>query len=163
MFFNYCTTPQEIKNEYRKLAKANHPDLGGDTATMQKINAEYLKALENLNGYNYTGSDNEPHTYKYNAQHEQSIMDKVQEILKVAKSEWIIEIIGLWVWVSNTERADKDLLNKNGCGLKWHSKRLCWYWKPYASKTHYSDKDMDELRDFYGSQKFTRTAAAMTA
>ncbi len=30
-----------LKQEYRKLAKKHHPDLGGDTTTMQEINAEY--------------------------------------------------------------------------------------------------------------------------
>ena len=32
---------EELKQEYRKLAKKHHPDLGGDTTTMQEINAEY--------------------------------------------------------------------------------------------------------------------------
>ena len=162
MFFTNCVTPQEVKNEYRKLAKANHPDLGGDTATMQKINAEYLIALERLNGYTYQDKG-ETYTYKYERQREQSIMDKVNEILKVAKPTWTIEIIGLWVWVSNTERADKDLLNKNGCGLMWHSKRLCWYWKPYVGKTRFSGRDMDDLREFYGSETFAPPTARAVA
>lgn len=34
-------TPEEIKKAYRKLAGANHPDRGGDTATFQKIQQAY--------------------------------------------------------------------------------------------------------------------------
>lgn len=32
---------EDLKNQFRVLAKANHPDLGGNIATMQEINAEY--------------------------------------------------------------------------------------------------------------------------
>jgi hypothetical protein len=34
-------TLDELKAEYRRLAKENHPDLGGDTETMKEINAEF--------------------------------------------------------------------------------------------------------------------------
>lgn len=37
----------EIKQQYKKLAFAHHPDRGGDTASFQKINA----AMETLNSY----------------------------------------------------------------------------------------------------------------
>lgn len=33
--------PNIIKSAYRKLARLNHPDLGGDVATMQAINIAY--------------------------------------------------------------------------------------------------------------------------
>ena len=37
---NDCKTLDEVKAQYKKLAKQYHPDLGGDTATMQEINKE---------------------------------------------------------------------------------------------------------------------------
>lgn len=40
-YFTTCTTLDELKKEYRRLAMANHPDRGGDEATMKAINAEY--------------------------------------------------------------------------------------------------------------------------
>lgn len=40
-YFTNCKTLDELKKEYRRLAMANHPDRGGDTAVMQAINAEY--------------------------------------------------------------------------------------------------------------------------
>ena len=40
-YFTTCTTLDELKKEYRRLAMANHPDHGGDEATMKAINAEY--------------------------------------------------------------------------------------------------------------------------
>lgn len=40
-YFTNCKTLDELKSEYRRLAMIHHPDVGGDTATMQAINAEY--------------------------------------------------------------------------------------------------------------------------
>jgi preprotein translocase subunit Sec63 len=40
-FFKNCTSLDEVKKRYKELALKHHPDRGGDTATMQKINAEY--------------------------------------------------------------------------------------------------------------------------
>ena len=40
-YYTTCTTLDELKKEYRRLAMANHPDRGGDEATMKAINAEY--------------------------------------------------------------------------------------------------------------------------
>lgn len=40
-FFVNCNTLEELKKEYRRLAMIHHPDVGGDTTTMQAINAEF--------------------------------------------------------------------------------------------------------------------------
>ena len=40
-YFNNVKSYQELKEKYRALLKANHPDNGGDLAIMQEINQEY--------------------------------------------------------------------------------------------------------------------------
>lgn len=40
-YFENIATLDDLKKEYRRLAMIHHPDVGGDTATMQEINAEY--------------------------------------------------------------------------------------------------------------------------
>jgi len=40
-YFAEVHTLDELKKKFRRLAMLNHPDVGGDTATMQEINAEY--------------------------------------------------------------------------------------------------------------------------
>jgi DNA polymerase sigma len=40
-YFNKTKTIDELKSEYRRLAKENHPDHGGDSETMKEINAEF--------------------------------------------------------------------------------------------------------------------------
>ena len=47
-YFRGCNSLQELKKEYKKLLKINHPDNGGDLVTMQEINAEYAKLEKSL-------------------------------------------------------------------------------------------------------------------
>ncbi len=47
-FFTNCKNLDELKKAYKAAAFANHPDRGGDTATMQAINAKYAERFEEL-------------------------------------------------------------------------------------------------------------------
>lgn len=40
-YFENIQSFDDLKAQYRNLAKANHPDVGGDIVSMQEINAEY--------------------------------------------------------------------------------------------------------------------------
>lgn len=41
MFFDHVKTKDELKAEYRKLARKFHPDLGGDAAVFSSLTEEY--------------------------------------------------------------------------------------------------------------------------
>jgi curved DNA-binding protein CbpA len=45
-YFNNITSFADLKKQYRKLAVANHPDKGGSTEAMQKINGEFEKLFK---------------------------------------------------------------------------------------------------------------------
>ena len=47
-YFINCKNLDELKKAYKAAAMQNHPDKGGDTATMQAINAEYSARFEVL-------------------------------------------------------------------------------------------------------------------
>lgn len=47
-YFKNASTLAELKKEFRVLVLANHPDRGGSTETMQKINAEFEKLYKKL-------------------------------------------------------------------------------------------------------------------
>jgi len=152
-YFTNLSTVGQVKSEYRTLAKLFHPDRGGDTKTMQEINAAYHTKLENLNGQTSLGTDGKEHTYHYNRDIEQEVMDKVFDLLKLNMADVEIEIIGTWVWVSGDTKPHKESIKELGC--RWHSKRVRWYWRqsPHYRRT-YSGLAMDELRAMYGNQKF---------
>lgn len=47
-FFKNIKSLEQLKKEYKELAKANHPDAGGSTETMLAINIEIEMKFENL-------------------------------------------------------------------------------------------------------------------
>lgn len=47
-YFMNCKNLDELKKAYKAAAMKYHPDMGGDTATMQAINAEYEARFEVL-------------------------------------------------------------------------------------------------------------------
>ena len=153
MFFSGLNTINEIKSEYRRLAKINHPDRGGDTETMQKINAAYHAALETLDGRVSVGTDGKRHTYRYNHDVEQEVMDKVLELLSLNLPNVQIEVIGTWVWVNGDTRPVKEQLKS--LGLRWHGKRQMWYWRRFTYRRRMSKMSTDDLRKMYGNRMFT--------
>ena len=154
MFHPHWTVGQ-IKSEYRKLAKLHHPDLGGDLEKMKQVNITYHAALLAANGETSLGSDGKEHTYKYNEKIEQMVMDKVLEILAL-NLNITVKIVGVWIWVEGTTRDQKDIFNRNGVGLKWHSEKKVWYFNPHKGRrTRHSGKSLAELEEMYGSRSFS--------
>lgn len=164
-WFKGLKTVAEVKTQYRKLAMENHPDRKPaemkDAATkiMQSINETYHKMLEMLHGKTETDKEGTEHTYYYNQQHEQEIIDKLAELLTLELPGCEILLIGKWLWVTGETKQHKELLGKNGAGLIFHSKRLAWYFKPYSGYATYAkNKSLEDLADTYGCQVHTKPA-----
>lgn len=149
-FFSGCSTPEEVKKLYRELAFLHHPDHGGDTATMQAVNEQYHEALENLDGYKTYESGKVRHTYHYRHSTEQAVVDKINDLLQAKLKGVDMWLIGVWIWVSGDTKPNSKALKK--LKFRWHSKRLSWYWKPYARRTRYSGASMDSLAQKYGAR-----------
>lgn len=47
-------TKEDIKKQYRFLAKKNHPDRGGDAAKMDQINVAYALLMKYIEEFRYT-------------------------------------------------------------------------------------------------------------
>lgn len=156
-YFIDCQTIEEIKKKYRKLAFENHPDHGGSTAVMQEINRQYLEALKMCDRQTSFDENGKEHTYYYNEQHEREILEKIAELIGLQLPDNIkIALIGKWVWIVGTQREDihsRDKLKEAGC--EWHSKRRCWYWKPYEHRGRYSkNASLSDLAYKYGAKIF---------
>lgn len=48
-YFSEILSKSQLKKTFRNLAFSNHPDLGGKTSVMQKINEEYMFLNKSLN------------------------------------------------------------------------------------------------------------------
>ena len=127
----------EAKKLYKKLAKQYHPDVGGTDEEFKILNNVYTDILQN--GL-YFSND-----VKFDLDLEKIISN----ILHYENIE--IEIIGKWIWISGDTKAIKEDL-KN-LGFKWASKKKMWYFGKLVKSRSRREKDINEIRSTYGSQK----------
>jgi len=52
-------TKEDIKNQYRFLAKKYHPDIGGDAQKMEQLNHAYQLLMKYIEDFRYTFDEDE--------------------------------------------------------------------------------------------------------
>ena len=143
-YFDNCRTLDELKTEYRRLARIHHPDIGGDVATMQEINRQYEAAFNRLkNGAASTSGK----------QTNETAGEFVAIINALVKLQGItVELCGSWLWISGDTKPVKDDLKAAGC--RWAAKKAMWYWHPSdaAPIRRHRSTSMAEIRGKYGSR-----------
>jgi len=144
-WFNDCKTIDEVKATYKKLAKQYHPDLGGDTITMQEINKEYAFAsAKAIKGANLSEEEVE-NEIQFSEQYREAI-EKIIHIDGIT-----IEVVGYWIWVTGNTYPVKESL-KNA-GFFFASKKQAWYFRTGEFKVlRGGKKTLDEIRSKYGSE-----------
>lgn len=149
-FFKDCTTLEEVKATYKKLALQYHPDRGGDTATMQAINAEYAFASAMMiKGANLSQEETE---------REMKFSEEYREVLEqiIHLPGIVIELVGLWIWVTGNTKPVRQQLSK--AKLHYASKKQAWYYRSeYLKEFRGGKKSLDEIRGKYGSQVIRET------
>ncbi|MBQ2174400.1 MAG: molecular chaperone DnaJ [Alphaproteobacteria bacterium] len=156
-YFNGITTIEDLKKEYKRLALKYHPDLGGDTQTMQAINNEYeqmFKALKNkhktADGRTYTAKEETTETAS-------EFVEIINSLINIIGIE--IEVCGSWLWVTGNTYPHRAALKKLGFGFSGSKKAWYWHKEPYIKKGRKS-YTMDEIRNLHGSQKVVTTQNA---
>ena len=151
-YFNHCRTLEELKKEYRCLTLLHHPDRGGDTATMQAINAEHDRIFEELKRRHNSQADEQHQT----TEAPEEFRAIVEALLKM--DGLIVELCGSWLWISGETLKHKDGLKAAGC--RWSSSKKMWYWRHQedGSRWHRGKRTMDQIRRKYGTQSFGSVA-----
>lgn len=150
-YFAQFRTLADIKKEYHRLALLHHPDRGGDTGTMQEINAAYHRALQGQDGATFEDAEGQEYTYHYDAAKEQEVIDFLDRLMASGALQDDVQclLIGRWVWIRGNTRPVKEILKSLHCF--WHSTRECWYWKPSGKRAYYNPKaSLESLADAYG-------------
>jgi hypothetical protein len=148
IYFKDCRTIEDVKAMYKQLAKQYHPDLGGDTVTMQSINAEYALACALvLRGENLTSED---------AEEQIRLSEEYRAVIEqlIALPGIIIEVVGNWIWVTGNSYPVRKQLKD--IGLFYASKKVAWYYRAEEFKTTGSKKTLDEIRAKYGSEQVNK-------
>ena len=148
-YFTNITTLDDLKKAYRRLAFTNHPDRGGDVATMQAINAEYEQLHELLKNQHNSGADEYHQTTETAAE----FIQIINVLVRMGGLE--IELCGSWLWIGGNTREHKGGLKTAGC--RWSSNKKLWYWhhEEAGRKWRKGNTTMQEIRRKYGSQVYT--------
>lgn len=147
-YFKNCSTIEDLKREYRRLASIHHPDLGGDLETMKAINNEYDLMFNRLKDVHNAANAGQPERQTTEAPEEFRAI--VNALLKC--EGLIIELCGSWLWISGETMKNKEALKSSGC--KWASKKRMWYWRHEEDGAHHSrgKLSIDQIRSKYGSE-----------
>jgi hypothetical protein len=142
--FKNCTSQEERRKIYRELSKVHHPDRGGNTETMQQINAWYTYQET---GFNFETREAKEDFWKSEGQY----MDIINALLNIEKPGLIIEICGAWIWVSGPGTYANRAEIK-AAGLFFASKKLAWYWRSAEHKSKNKKSiSLEDIRHKYGS------------
>lgn len=148
-YFENCTTRQEVKTQYYKLAMQYHPDRAPEdlkllhTEIMKTIISQYEQAIKK----NYSDTSKAPN---YDHKNDLSFVDIINKIFEIYPNA-VIEITGLFLWILKDEktREFKDTL-KNF--MKYSKNKKQWYFTPLPYKRVKQTVSMQEIRDHYGSK-----------
>lgn len=161
-YFSECKTLDEAKKLYKELARANHPDIGGDLRTMQEINAQFSQFQARSATNEARDRQRTAHAEGKKSAADYHDLDEIEKQLfdvinfAVNLDGVEVELMGLWVWLTGNTKAHKETFKAwNEAHLKWSPKKTAWY---FAGVPTFNRKDttLDEIRETYGSQKFTR-------
>lgn len=117
----------DLRKLYKKLVIKYHPDNGGSEDIIKEVNAEYDILFKQLKaGYEKSEAyqkATERQKQAYDSEKDQKLRDMIIKLSRYPGL--IIELCGVWLWVSGNTKAHKDELHR--LGLHYARNKKCWY------------------------------------
>ena len=160
-------TKDAAKKAYKTLVFQHHPDRGGDTRTMQDINAEYAALIVEMEFENQYSRQRAAHKegrktvmdYVDADEIGQELADMITSLLNLDMQNVTIELIGLWIWVTGETKPHAAKLGKRdgGLGLNWAHKKQAWSYAGCPS--FHTGKSLEQIRANYGSTVYSKAGS----
>lgn len=154
--FDNITNFTDLKKAYKAAARKAHPDMGGTTEEMQRVNAAYEAACKRIERTGERFADDAQESAESAARYTESAADmaKYAEILQklFAVPGIEIELVGSWLWVSGDTFTHKDAIK--AAGMRWSSKHKKWYWhaaEDTCKRARKSDT-FEDIKSRHGSE-----------
>ena len=157
-YFAHCSTLDELKSEYKRLAKIHHPDAGGDDATMAAINAEFDEMHKRLS----SGARSASRAYGSRqsctvdvdaaaAAQAEAAAFRAAVMAVINLPGLVVDLCGSWIWVSGDTYQHRQTIKS--AGYRWSKNKARWYWRSEESASYHRGKSqtMEYIRDKYGS------------
>lgn len=146
-YFESCTTLDEAKQLFRKLALKLHPDKGGKKEEFQQMLDQFHSfkpGKEKFAGEAAQWDDFGP-IYS-------SIIEQLMDVDGV-----IIEVVGSYIWIGGDTYTKRDEIKavdtKGYMECKFAGNKKKWFFKPAGYKPRVRREwSMDKIRATYGSQ-----------
>ena len=125
-WFQNIETLKDLRKEYRRLVVKHHPDNGGSEDVIKEINSEYDILFKRMK-YDFEQNDTysnatDKQKQQYNWQKDTQIRDIILQLSRF--KDITVEIIGVWIWVSNCYEYRKELKE---LGFHWARQKQMWY------------------------------------
>lgn len=157
MYFNDCTTQDELKKRFRELCKKLHPDNGGSAAEFIAMKKEFDALEHDARWYTFKTRSGETYTKnRADVKESPAMFARAVETL-VNLDGVIVELCGVWLWVTGNTKPHKETIKQ--LGGKWSKNKAAWYihYEPFKKRSKKS-VSLDRIRAMYGSKVFERGA-----
>ena len=148
-YFKDCTSWQEAKETYRKLAHELHPDKQtGSKEAFQELQRQYQAFSPSKQRY-----EKETEHQRYYASSFFNIIDMLLDVPYISA-----EICGSWIWIEIDKEHKDQLKNKDWQSVdyvcKFSRNKLKWYLHPKGYRKQSSKQwSMDDIRNAFGSEE----------
>lgn len=147
-YFKECTTIDEAKNLFNKLAFELHPDTSNYNSQ-----SDFIRMYNEFKSLKLKGFDGKETTAN---------VDELYNLVKLfdGLEGVIVSFVGSFIWLEGDTYSNKDKIKAisiDGMNApRYASKKKSWYFSPidYKKKGKKS-LGLNEIKDLYGSKQFT--------